>query len=1264
MKRPFIIVIALLLLIPALLLAWLTLTEAGLQWAYLQAKPFLPADLSINKLEGKLFGPITITDLQYAQQDTLIKTRQLIVDWQPTALLLTQININQLHIQSLNIALPGTDNTQPSQKQNLNLPSINFPWRIALNNVLINDINISQNNQTYGAKQIKLNASSLLNKINIEELNIHNDNYNIHILGELRLSHNYRHNLNINWQVELPSKSLVKGKGAIKGNLNSSHIKQQLSGPIQLTLDAKLNNVLKDLNWQAKIDASHFDSSKLHADWPALNGAFKLQAKGDLNTAVLTGNLDGHHTELGNVNAVINLKRLSNNSIQIDQLKLQAPINNTQLTASGLWMPAKGGGDVNLNLNWQNLRWPAQHASWFNSTQGQASIEGNIERYKIQLSTDSPWPQTVPSSWNVLAEGDLESLNFHSLRVKILKGEINATGKLNWRSGLSWKTDIHANDINPASLWPQWPGLLKADVTNTGTFINDKLITDLKIDKLNGTLRNFPISLHSQLGLRDNELDIEFFDFQSGDSQVSVSGHAGKSLKLDWSIATTNLAELYPQAQGKLQAKGQLSGLRDTPEIKASIIANDLKLKNNELGSIEGTLNIDLFKWKQLDIQLAAQAIKLNEYELQSLNINASSQKVQAKAISKILTTQVELKGHPQEKGWSGTVERIDIMSTQFDNWQLASPVMLNISEKSLLTDNLCLHNAKQARFCMSVIGENKKWRSSMDLQNFPLLILGPWLSEDLKFDGLVNATAKLTHQIPDQTQGNIHIDLPAGTVTSSLLEDEQGRWEYRKGIIDVTLDNQQIKAQAEMAMKNGDHLQASIKLPEAKLLSLDPYQQRIQANIQSNIRGLGLIETLLPEVQQLRGTLKINLDIDGTLAQPNFYGQANLLNTSLHVPRLGLTINELNLKSQIKSEGKSQGKSDAKSDGKGQRKNQEKLNFQLNAHSGDGKLSIVGHTTMDRSAGWPTEIYINGHQFEVSNIPEARVHISPDLQIKLKHRTIDIKGKVHIPYAKLQPKDFSTAAKVSDDAVIIGEEQAVEDKWSIFTRTRVTLGERVNFYGFGFDGRFEGSLLLEDEPGQLTKATGELNIPEGRYRAYGQRLDVEHGRLLYTGGPLSNPGLNIRAVRHTNDITAGLRVKGSLSQPQLELFSIPAMGQTDALSYLVLGRPMENNSKEESSTMAKAALALSLSGGDYFARVVGDRFGLDEMRVESSDSGDQASLVVGRYLSPKLYVSYGVGLIEAINTLSVRYQLTDHWQLKAESGESQGADIFYTIER
>jgi hypothetical protein len=52
---------------------------------------------------------------------------------------------------------------------------------------------------------------------------------------------------------------------------------------------------------------------------------------------------------------------------------------------------------------------------------------------------------------------------------------------------------------------------------------------------------------------------------------------------------------------------------------------------------------------------------------------------------------------------------------------------------------------------------------------------------------------------------------------------------------------------------------------------------------------------------------------------------------------------------------------------------------------------------------------------------------------------------------------------------------------------------------------------------------------------------------------------------------------------------------------------------------MAKVALALCLSGGDCIARSLTDRFGLDAMRVTSSNKGDQAALIVSRYLSAKI---------------------------------------------
>ncbi|MEZ5582839.1 MAG: translocation/assembly module TamB domain-containing protein [Candidatus Competibacteraceae bacterium] len=70
-------------------------------------------------------------------------------------------------------------------------------------------------------------------------------------------------------------------------------------------------------------------------------------------------------------------------------------------------------------------------------------------------------------------------------------------------------------------------------------------------------------------------------------------------------------------------------------------------------------------------------------------------------------------------------------------------------------------------------------------------------------------------------------------------------------------------------------------------------------------------------------------------------------------------------------------------------------------------------------------------------------------------------------------------------------------------------------------------------------------------------------------------------------------------------------------------------------------------------------------MRFESGDNPDDASVVLGRYLSPDLYVSYGIGLLDAVNTFRLRYQLTKQLTFESSTtGTDSGADLFYTIER
>ena len=60
----------------------------------------------------------------------------------------------------------------------------------------------------------------------------------------------------------------------------------------------------------------------------------------------------------------------------------------------------------------------------------------------------------------------------------------------------------------------------------------------------------------------------------------------------------------------------------------------------------------------------------------------------------------------------------------------------------------------------------------------------------------------------------------------------------------------------------------------------------------------------------------------------------------------------------------------------------------------------------------------------------------------------------------------------------------------------------------------------------------------------------------------------------------------------------------------------------------------------------------------------NETSLVLGKYLSPRLYVSWGVSLAESINTFKMRYTLGENWTVKTEAGKERAADLVFTIEK
>ncbi len=238
-------------------------------------------------------------------------------------------------------------------------------------------------------------------------------------------------------------------------------------------------------------------------------------------------------------------------------------------------------------------------------------------------------------------------------------------------------------------------------------------------------------------------------------------------------------------------------------------------------------------------------------------------------------------------------------------------------------------------------------------------------------------------------------------------------------------------------------------------------------------------------------------------------------------------------------------------------------------------------------------------------------------------------------------------------------------ERWLIHTRIRMTAADSIRFIGYGFDGRIGGDLLLIDEPGRVTRGRGQLHVVAGStYKSFGTKLSTEYGQLNFADSPLDNPNLDIRASRTIGDVVAGILVRGTAKSPLLTLYSEPPMDQADILSYITLGHPMNTAGQGEGEALAGAANTAGLIGGNYLAGYIGRQFGLEEAYVEADPTTQSPWVIMGTYLSPRLYVRYGVGVYEDAYSIIVRYQLTEHWQLQGEGGYNSGADILYTFER
>jgi translocation and assembly module TamB len=113
-----------------------------------------------------------------------------------------------------------------------------------------------------------------------------------------------------------------------------------------------------------------------------------------------------------------------------------------------------------------------------------------------------------------------------------------------------------------------------------------------------------------------------------------------------------------------------------------------------------------------------------------------------------------------------------------------------------------------------------------------------------------------------------------------------------------------------------------------------------------------------------------------------------------------------------------------------------------------------------------------------------------------------------------------------------------------------------------------------------------------------------------------------------------------------------------------VLGKSIDTQSAgNEANILTQAALALGIKGGRGIATSIAEQLGIQDFQIDTVGGGGESQVQLSGRLSPNLFLSYGVGVLMPVNTLKLRYNLTESFYVETAQSVESALDFFYTFD-
>ena len=861
--------------------------------------------------------------------------------------------------------------------------------------------------------------------------------------------------------------------------------------------------------------------------------------------------------------------------------------------------------------------------------------------------------------------GTTEYIKIHELRHKGVAGQISANGIVNLARGIGWNIDASLIRFKPQYFTSGVKGEISGVVKSEGLWADTYKRINVNSLNLAGRINNKTIrgtgNISLVLGAHDKGFLPQHFEANNlflsyAQNQIQATGNAQN---LNIKINAPALYEIYSGLRGK--AYGYLN-VQAQPRLKA--VANltvdgfnfDNLISMKQL-RIQGELPTSdtaptILKAKMTGLRSGDREIKEGEISIAGMR---RAHMVKVKAENKLSKFYVQLAGgFTPNNDWLGQIQKGDFDSLRTRLVQKENASVIYRSQNSDLFIGAHCWMSQQSQLCFDQPVRVSKTNGNVSFitQNLDLADFAAFMPDGLAITGKLNGYAKASWAQGQKPKIDAKLLTRNGVIGIAGEDPQEIGSNLRYDQISLILKSVSQGLQLRLDAKTPD-----IGAAYANVV-IDPYTENkaMKGEVALANVNLKVFKPFIADVRRLEGDLSFAGKINGSLSKPLITGDMRLKNGVISMISLPINLTNVQLYSAIRQDNAS-------------------INGAFNSGRGVGKLT----GDIDWRGEPRISLKLKGDNLLVRQAPLITAIANTDISLEVYPmlQRLALQGEVEIPRALISmPESSAPVVALSPDVRVVHEGQdqlallKAAKPWSIRADLDVRLGNQVVFQGFDSRIPLTGRIYLTQRGSETAmRANGAIGVSQRvKIDAYGQSLDLNRAIARFNGA-LDNPSLDIDTNKNIQGSLVGVRISGTASSPSIQIYNDAGLSEQEALNALITGRINEGSSglsqtegfkSDVNNTIAAAGISMGLGGTRALTNQIGRTLGLSGLALDAQGTGDDTQVSVTGYITPDLFIRYGVGVFTPVNKLTLRYQMNQRLYMEASQSLERAIDFFY----